>query len=190
MSTRRLTRAAVTLAVALVPTLALSACGEEHAAGEPLREGLALPLEGITYDVFITRQLNLQDVEDMGYVRDVPDAPPGSTYYGVFLEACNFTEEERRTASSFKVVDTTGEEFAPIHLDPENPFSYSATLLEPEDCIPAEGSVAASGPTSGALLMFEIPLEASENRPLELVVSDGFDLAEGAPHELLIELDI
>lgn len=179
------------LAVAgLLAALVLGACGGAHEEGEAFREGLALPLEGITYDVFITRQMNLQDVEDMGYVRDVPEAPGDSAYFGVFLEACNFSEEPLTPATDFKVVDTAGEEFVPVRLDPENPFSYSSTELGPNACIPAEGSIASSGPTSGALLMFEIPFEATENRPLELEITDGFDFAEGAPHELVIELDI
>ncbi len=188
MVTRRLARVAATCAVAATSMLALAACGAEEDIAH--REGLALPLEGITYNVFITRQLNLEDVEDRGYVENVQQAPPGSTYYGVFLEACNVSEEAVRTAGTFRIVDTAGNEFEPLSLDTENPFSYTPTELEPGDCIPAEGSVASSGPTAGALLIFELPLEDTENRPLELEILDGYDVAEGHPKELIFELDI
>ena len=188
MLTRRPARVAVTCVVAAVSLLALAACGAEEDIAH--REGLALPLEGITYNVFITRQLNLEDVEDRGYTENVQQAPPGSTYYGVFLEACNVSEEPVRTAGTFRIVDTAGNEFEPLSLDSENPFSYTPTELEPGDCIPAEGSLASSGPTAGALLIFELPLENTENRPLELEVLDGYDVAEGHPKELIFELDI
>jgi hypothetical protein len=190
MLTRRLARVASCAAA----TCALVGLGAGCSAGaeedEAHREGLALPLEGITYNVFITRQLNLRDVEDMGYVRGVPGAPPGSTYYGVFLEACNVSEEPLTTASSFRITTTAGEHFEPLDLDPANPFSYAPTALDPDECVPAEGSVAASTPTGGELLMFELPLEATENRPLELEILDGFDVSEGRSNELRFELDI
>jgi hypothetical protein len=188
MLPRRLARVAVTCAVAATSTLAMTACGAEE--DQAHREGLALPLEGVTYNVFITRQLNLEDAEDTGYVEGIPGPPPGSTYYGVFLEACNVAEEPVTTASTFRIVDTTGEEFEPLELDQDNPYSYEPTDLEPGDCIPEEGSLAASGPTAGALLIFEIPLENTENRPLELEILDGYDVAEGHPKELIFELDI
>jgi hypothetical protein len=176
-------------ALAVASAASFAACGVTEAE-EPHREGLALPLEGITYNVFITRQLNLQDVEDQGYTEGVPQAPPGSTYYGVFLEACNVSEESLETTDSFRIVDTAGNEFEPLHLEPENPFAYEPVTLEPDECIPADGSVASAAATSGALLVFEVPLESVENRPLELEVLAGFDAAEGEPEALAFELDI
>lgn len=189
MLTRRLARVA-SCAAATCALVVLAACSSGAEEDEAHREGLALPLEGITYNVFITRQLNLRDVEDMGYVRGLPGPPPGSTYYGVFLEACNVSEEPLTTASSFRIVNTAGEEFEPLDIAPENPFSYAPTVLDPDHCVPAEGSLASSGPTAGELLIFEVPLAATENRPLELEIFDGFDVSEGRPNELRFELDI
>lgn len=180
--------AALACLLALLPIAGVAGCSEEE--GEPAREGLALTLEGITYNVFITRQLNVEDVEDRGYVEGVPGAPPGTSYYGVFLEACNISEEPLRSASTFTVVDTAGNEFEPLELDPQNPFAYQPTLIDPGDCLPAAGSLAAGAPTSGALLVFEVPLESVENRPLELEILDGFDLSEAQPNKLIFELDI
>lgn len=173
-------------AIALAAAVALPACGQEE---EAHREGLALELEGITYNVYITRQLNLSDVEDRGYAK-LPPAPPESTYYGVFLEACNVSDEVLETASDFRVVDTQDNVFEPVELEPDNAFAYRPQSLVPDECVPETGSLASQAPTGGALLVFEIPLESAENRPLELEVLDGFDLEAGEPHELTFELDI
>lgn len=189
MLTRRLARVA-SCAAATCALVTLAACSAGAEEDEAHREGLALPLEGVTYNVFITRQLNLHDVEDRGYVPGVPEPPPGSTYYGVFLQACNVSDEPLTTASSFRITNTAGEHFEPLDLDPENPFTYAPTALEPDECIPEAGSVAASAPTGGELLMFELPLKATENRPLELEIFDGFDVSEGRSNELRFELDI
>lgn len=187
---RRPARAAAICALALIALTGLVACGQEHEEGEPLREGLAIPLAGVSYNVFITRQLNLADVEDRGYVQDLPDPPTGSAYYGVFLEACNVSDEPLETTDSFRIVDTAGNELEPVELEPTNPFAYEAVTLEPDECIPTDGSVASTGATGGALLIFEVPLESVENRPLELEIVSGFDPAEGQPEELVFELDI
>ncbi len=189
MPTRRVTRQIAAVAAALASASALAACGATEAE-EPHREGLALPLEGITYNVFITRQLNLEDVEDAGYTEGLRGAPPGTSYYGVFLEACNISDEPLDTAETFRIVDTAGNEFEPLELEPSNPFAYQSVSLEPEECLPAEGSVASAAPTAGALLVFEVPLESVENRPLELEVLQGLDTASGEPTELVFELDI
>ena len=56
--------------------------------------------------------------------------------------------------------------------------------LAPKECIPQAGSVAQLGPAAGSMLLFELPLETIENRPLELEI-------EGEEGETLVyELDI
>lgn len=182
MLVRRLASAALLCVSVAVAT----GCGQGE---EATREGLATNLEGVTYNVLITRQLNLNDVEDRGYA-ELPPPAPGSTYYGVFLQACNVTDAPLRTASDFRIVTTQEEEFDPVALEPENPFAYQSSELGPDQCIPEVGSLASDGPTAGALLVFEIPIEATENRPLELHVARGYDLQAGEPRELLFELDI
>jgi hypothetical protein len=159
-------------AAACVLALGLVACGnkdEKQGVDSPAREGLSLPLAGIDYDVFITRELNLRIPPDKAYYRG-PEAPPGKTLYGVFLKACNNGKHARRTASDFTIVDNQGERFKPISLPRANPFAYEPTVLLPQSCIPEAGSVAQLGPTAASMLLFEFPLEATENRPFNLVV--------------------
>lgn len=160
-------------------------CGEV-APKESVREGLDLKVAGVDYNVLITRQLNLRDAEDRDYFKG-PAAAPGATYYGVFLSACNPAGPPVQAASTFRIVDTQGAEFEPMEIDPDNPFAYRARRLGAEECIPAAGSTADSGPTGGALLVFELPVAAGENRPLELeIIPPG----GGGDEIASVELDI
>lgn len=177
---------AATLAAVLAGLTVLAGCGENPRPDDASREGLPEEVGHIEYNVYITRELNLKDVEDRGYF-DGPEAPPGSALYGVFLEACNPAEEgseEIMSASEFMIEDTQGNTFEPVDLPEDNIFAYQAEALGGKDCIPAEGTLARSAPTNGALLIFELPLQTLENRPLQLIIH-GPDGDEGR-----VELDI
>jgi hypothetical protein len=164
--------------------LGAAACGDEEPGfDEPAREGLAIPLDGVDYNVFITRQLNPAIPADDAFYQG-PEPEPGETLYGVFLQACNNSGETRQTVDSFMVVDNQGNEFEPEELPETNKFAYHPQELEDEECIPETGSVAQLGPTGGAMLLFRLPLENTENRPLELELE-----GEGDEH-LTFELDI
>jgi hypothetical protein len=149
---------------------------------EPAREGLALELEGVDYNVFITRQLNPKITPDEAYVND--EAPPGETLYGVFIEVCNASEEVRTPTDEFVILDNQSNRFEPQELPEDNQFAYRSRELDPEECIPEAGSVAQLGPTEGSMLLFQLPLQTTENRPLELEVE-----GEGG-EKLTYELDI
>jgi hypothetical protein len=181
MASRRLTLAACVLAAAA--SLGPVACGdEEPGVDEPAREGLALELGGLDYNVFITRQLNPRVAPDMAYVTE--EAPAGETLYGVFIEVCNTSDEAHESASEFLVKDNQENTFEPEALPADNAFAYTPQTLDPDECIPEAGSVAQLGPTEGAMLLFQLPLENTENRPLELEIEaeDG--------ETLTYELDI
>jgi hypothetical protein len=143
---------------------------------------LALELEGIEYNVFITRQLNPNITPDEAYVND--EAPPGETLYGVFIEVCNASEEARTPTDEFVILDNQSNRFEPQELPEDNQFAYRSRELDPEECIPEAGSVAQLGPTEGSMLLFQLPLQTTENRPLELEVE-----GEGG-EKLTYELDI
>jgi hypothetical protein len=106
--------------------------------------------------------------------------------YGVFLQVCNETtdgapiaarepseEAGREFAGDFEIEDSQGNKFEPIVLPETNVFAYRARPLKKGDCIPASGSAAYSAPTAGALMVFRLPVAATENRPLELSISVG-----------------
>lgn len=155
-----------------------AACGEadvEQGVEEPAREGLALELDGVDYNVFITRQLNPRVPPDNAYVEEDADAGADETLYGVFLQVCNHSDEAHQTADRFKIVDNQGNEFEPEELPEDNEFAYQSRELLPDECIPEAGSVAQLGPSAGAMLLFRLPLENTEYRPLELEVEGEGD---------------
>jgi hypothetical protein len=162
-----------------------AACGEEerYGVGDPAREGLALPLDGIDYNVFITRQLNPAIPPDDTYYTG-PEVDPDETLYGVFLQACNNSDQTRDTAEEFKVVDNQGNEFEPEQADVGDVIAYEPSQLAPEECIPEAGSLAQLGPEAASMLLFRLPIEVTENRPLELEIE-----GEGDEH-LAVELDL
>ena len=160
-------------------------CGEEK--DEPKREGLGAEVAGIKYTVFITRQINQRLASDR-YFYSGPEPKPGFTYYGVFVKVCNETEGFKTPVDHFVVKDSQGNEFEPLETEPDNAFAYRARRLSKHACIPEAGTPAATGPTGGALLIFEFPVQTLENRPLELEI-EATD-SEGKHHTEAIELDL
>ena len=180
------------LTCALAAALALTACGhpsEEAGLDEPAREGLAIPIAGLEYNVFITRQLNLDVVPDNA-LYEGPAAGKDQTLYGVFIQVCNREDEPAKSADQFRVLDAQENEFEPIELPEDNAFAYHPKQLAPDECIPEVGSVAQQGPTAGSMLLFKLPLSTTENRPLELEIEGPFDVAEGKREMRTVELDL
>jgi hypothetical protein len=169
---------------ALTPVLAACGNADEHpGVDHPAREGLALELDGIAYNVFITRQLNPRIPPDDAYVEEGTREEEDETLYGVFLQACNNSDEAHETIDQFKIVDNQDNEFEPEELPDDNKFAYHARELLPHECIPEIGGVAQLGPSAGSMLLFRLPVENTEYRPLEL------EIGEGEEH-LTFELDI
>jgi hypothetical protein len=164
----------------------ITACGkadEELGVDEPAVEGLALDLDGLDYNVFITRELNLETPPDNAYF-DGPEPKKGETLYGVFIQVCNNSNDTRRMVDDFTITDNQGNEFEPETLPSDNHFAYHADELLPDECMPEAGSVAQLGPTAGVMLLFRLPLANTEYRPLELEIQ-----GEGDNH-LTYTLDI
>jgi hypothetical protein len=179
-------------AVGLAAAAPFAGCGkadEKQGVDEPAREGLSLPLGGVEYNVFITRELNLKIPPDDAYYKG-PEPPEGQTLYGVFLQTCNKGSRPRQTADRFVVVDNQGNRFKPTALPADNAFGYHPRVLPANECIPQAGSVAQQGPTAGSMLLFKLPLANTENRPLELEIESPFDVAGGKREKLTVELDL
>jgi hypothetical protein len=194
MTPRRSTSAAFSC-VACALVLLLSGCGDNPRENDASREGLPERVGQIDYNVYITRELNLKDVEDIGYY-DGPEAPPGFALYGVFLTACNPNEDADSPlvppATDFTVIDTQGNRFKPLPMRRNNIFAYTtqARPLKHLACIPKAGSLASSGPTNGSLLIFRLPLATLENRPLDLEIVSPPNPETGQRETGRIELDV
>jgi hypothetical protein len=102
----------------------------------------------------------------------------------VFIQVCHRSDDAHQTAEDFKIKDNQDNEFEPEELPEDNAFAYHAGELQPNECFPEAGSVAQLGPTSGSMLLFRLPLQNTEYRPLELEVEGEGD------EQLTFELDI
>lgn len=159
--------------------------GRVRSGEESVREGLGIGLEGVTYTVFITRQLNPEDPEDRDY-QTGPPPPPLSANFAVFLQACNDGEAPAMATGEFKIVDSQGIEYEPRELERDNIFAYRPERLDPQTCIPGDLSIARAAPAGGSLLVFQLPIAATENRPLELEIEPP----SGRGPPATVELDI
>ena len=152
-------------------------CGdedEEPGVDEPAREGLAIDVAGVDYNVFLTRAAQPRDPARQGLLR----GRAGAAWQRALRRLPPGLQPRRRpvrTATNFKVEDNQGNEFEPIELPEDNAFAYHARELGKDDCIPEDGSVAQLGPTAGSMLLFQFPLETTENRPLELVIERALE---------------
>jgi len=180
-----------TLLAALLALLAvaLPACGnKEETITSADTEGVYVDAGPITYQVQISRQMNPYDVEDRAYLAGIPPARQGlqaeESYFGVFLRATNETETAARTAERFEIRDTQEHTFRPIPQARFNPFVYRPATLGPTKIYPDPASVAGAGTIGGSLILFRLPIQSFQNRPLEFVITSP----EGA--KATIDLDV
>ena len=184
------------LGLLLVLTVLGSGCGEAgdkraFLPGEAAREGIAVNLDGVDYEIFITRQLNLADPEDKQYYQGRP-APPGSALYGVFLRACALEDAKRTPVASgeMRVVNIRGQVYEPLPLERSNVFAYKPGPMRPGECQPDAASATAYGPTGGSMVLFQIPVADTENRPFELEIEGSPPAPRKPPKVARFELDL
>lgn len=182
---RRPLRLVVLPVLLAAAALLLGACGskEEIDGGE----GVTVDLQGVGYEVQISRTLNPDDEQDRSYLRGQATLPPDREWFGVFLEVRNGTGAALRIPSDIRVVDTTDRQYRRI----ETPDAGSLALdfqrpLRPGKGAPVPDSLAATSPESGGLVLFQITEQTVQNRPLELVIPP----ASGSGPKAHITLDI
>jgi len=169
------------LLVALAVTV--SACGWSNDSKEAV-EGESLQLGELKYIVTFSRYLNPNDTEDAAYLEGVPPpANKGESYFGIFFEIQNESDEPQKLPSQLTIEDADGNEYGRIAN--ESIFGLPDTgEVEPEEQIPVLDSPAQQGPIEGAVAVFLLPEEASENRPLTLLIATP----EGEEGEVTLDL--
>jgi hypothetical protein len=180
----RPTRLVLPLLAALVLavlTVTISACGYSSDSKDVV-EGEVVELGDLKYQVVFSRFLNPNDNEDSAYLVGQPPAEKGSSYFGIFLEVQNKSEENQKLAETFTIADADEETFDAIPSESLYAFPFGGEG-EPQEPIPAPDSTPQQGPIEGSLVLFELPSSASENRPLTLSI-DG---PEG-PAEVTLDL--
>jgi hypothetical protein len=173
----------IVLSTALV---ALAACGSSTGQVTSAEtEGLYLDINGLKYQVQMSRYLNPADVEDREYLVGLPEGteelPPDEIYFGVWVRVENTSEDETRPAATvWEIHDTQENVYRPLSVDAEiNPFVFEPVEVPPKTVIPLASSAAGQGPTQGLLLLFRLKIDSLQNRPLELKFSNGGDSTEG-----------
>jgi hypothetical protein len=147
-------------------------CGnKEEVTTSATTEGTYLDLNDLKYQIQISRYLNANDVEDQTYLKGLPVGTPqpngDETWFGVFLRVENTTDHAIEPANDFEIVDTLGNTYRPIPLDPKiNTFAYEPVPVERHNLIPKEDSIPSQGAIGGALLLFKIQTTSLQNRPL------------------------
>jgi hypothetical protein len=171
-------RRLVVLAVALF-ALAGTGCGNEDTAVVADTEGLYLDINGLKYQVQMSRYMNANDVEDSEYLIGLPagTAQPSAdeTWFGVWIRVENDSDEPRPAANTWEIHDTQDNVYRPIPLDTNiNPFAFEKGVeVPPMTVLPLASSAAGQGPIQGSLLLFKLTNDSLQNRPLELRFSNG-----------------
>jgi hypothetical protein len=157
--------AALTLAAAV---LALAACGYSSDSKDVV-EGEPVKLGELQYNVIFSRFLNPKDNEDSAYLVGQPDPVEGHSYFGVFVEVQNESEESQTLANSFTITDAGHQTFDAIPSKSLYALPFGGEV-ESQEQIPILDSTPEQGPIEGSLVLFELPAAASENRPLTLSI--------------------
>jgi hypothetical protein len=177
------------LAIALLAVVA-SGCGHDPDEATAIQqtaetEGLYLDVNGLKYQIQMSRYMNPNDVEDQEYLVGLGEnaAPPSEDeiYFGVWVRVENTSEDETRPAATiWEIHDTQENVYRPIPLDTDvNAFAYEPGPVPPKTVWPLTSSAAGQGPIQGLMLLFKIRNESFQNRPLELKFRNGGSGQEG-----------
>ncbi len=181
MSNRRILLPLFAALLAAGIVLAFAACGSSDS--KEVVEGEVVKLGDVEYTVTFSRYLNPNDSEDAAYLVGQEEPQKGNTFFGVFFEVQNDSEEIQKLPANLLITDADGEEFKSIPSESEFALQYGGEI-EPEEQVPVLDSPAQQGPIEGVVTIFELDPEASSNRPLTLHIESP----EGEKAE--VELDL
>lgn len=168
LPSRRTTLSLFAVLALAVTAFALSACGYSSDSKDVV-EGEPVKLGELQYNVVFSRFLNPNDNEDSAYLVGQPDPPEGHSYFGVFIEVQNKSEESHALADAFTITDAGHETFDAIPSKSLYALPFGGEV-ESQEQIPVLDSTPQQGPIEGSLVLFELPAAASENRPLTLSI--------------------
>ena len=171
----RFGRRLLTLAAAAALAAGLAACGKSNHPDTAENDGVYINAGPITYQLQVSRELNQYAVEDKQYLTGLPPGaislPSNQLWYMVSLWAKNQTSRPVETSDSFDIVDTQGNHYYPVHVNPSvNQYAWTAQSLGPGAVEPGPDTTASFGPTQGALLLFRLNTTVYDNRPLTLEI--------------------
>jgi len=177
------------LAVIAVAAGLFAGCGQEEFVHEAATEGIYVDVGNLVYQVQMSRYLNPADVEDREYLEQLPEGvtpelPGDEIWFGVWMRVKNYTDETLAPATDMKIVDTEENVFEPLELPESNIFAYNPKPLGPDNVLPTPDTAAASGPIQGLLILYRLPVDSLQNRPLKLEIEQ----AGAEPAEIDLDL--
>ena len=170
--------------LALCAALLASACGQE--AQDPggfqteiaivaETEAIYVPLDGMKYQVQVSRQLNPDIVDDRDYfngvAEDSKDLGEDELWFGIWMRVENEVEEPRRSIDDFEIHDSQDNVYRPVEFGPGSAFSYRSDVVEGKELYPDPNSPAGERQPYGSLLLFKLRRFSLDNRPLELIMT-------------------
>jgi len=169
-----MSRRLLLIALALLcASLGLSACGNKQATvtrGES--EAVYVTLGNVQYQVQLSRQLDPYSPGDRDLLKGVAPKDRGlaknEIWFGVWVGAVNGTGDPQKLADAFRIKDTTGKEFEPTPLQADSPFAYRPADIAADAVYPLPASASGQSPTTGGFLLFRMPRQTLDFRPLEL----------------------
>lgn len=179
--TRRTLLPLFALLALLALTAGVSACGYSSDS-KHTNEGEPLELGELEYNVTFSRYLNPNDTEDEAYLEGQKEAPKGETYFGVFFEIQNKSDEPQQLPATLTITDADDQEYEVLPSESIFALPFEGTV-EAEEQVPVLDSPPQQGPIEGSVAVFLLPEEASENRPLTLHI-------EGAEEKGEVTLDL
>jgi hypothetical protein len=160
----------------LALALGVSACGYSSNS-KHTDEGEPVELGELKYNVTFSRYLNPNDTEDAAYLAGQPEPPKGSSYFGVFFEVQNESDEPQTLPSTLTITDAFEQEYEVLESESIYALPFGGEV-EAEEQIPVLDSPPQQGPIEGSVAIFLLPETASENRPLTLHLESGGEKGE------------
>jgi hypothetical protein len=138
-------------------------------------EGIYLDVDGMKYQVQISRQLNPGLIDDRPYFEGISAddrrLSKDEEWFGVWMRVENHEHEALQNAVDFEIKDTQENVYRPLQFGPGNVFAYRGTTVQSEEIYPHPNSPAGERQPYGALLLFKLRRFSIDNRPLELTVT-------------------
>jgi hypothetical protein len=172
-------RAGVAACLALAAALAAGCGSQNKHYADANNIGSYVQAGPLYYQLQVSRQLNPFTPEDSGYIKGLSTSEQkiatNQMWFGVFVWAQNKTDKTYRTTDKFDIVDTQGNVYKPLKLNPAvNPYVWTSEPLAPGTSEPNPNSTAGYGPTGGDELLFKLPAVGRnsiyDNRPLTLQI--------------------
>src|SRR4051812_4421333 len=167
-SLRRLVPPMLVMLFLAALVVAVSGCGYESSETDVV-EGEPVELGDIHYNVIFSRYLNPSDTEDSAYLVGQAPPDPEMAYFGVFFEVQNKNEESKPLPDKFTIEDSDHQVFESLPSESLYAFPFGGEV-ESQEQIPVNDSTPAQGPIEGSVVLFLLPEEASQNRPLVLEI--------------------